>query len=302
MNLVVDKVSKFKVVHVADRYTVFERFARAAVEKLNFAVFGKSVFLQKLFDVVFGRAVEYGGCDLPVKHFRDKSQVNFKNLTDIHTGRNAQRVQHDLQRRTVCHKRHVFFGKNAGHDAFVTVTARHLVADRNLTFLRDIYAHLFVDAGSKLVPVLSCEDFHVDNDTAFAVRHTEGRIAHFSCFIAENCTKKSFFGRKFGFALRGDFTDENVAASDFRADSDDTVFVQVFKSLFRKVGDISRYLFFAESRFAGFAFVFFDVDRGENVVAYELFGNKYRVFVVIAFPAHEADKDISAKREFAVLG
>ena len=67
--------------------------------------------------------------------------MNFKHLTDVHSGRNAQGVQHDLQRRTVGQERHILLGQYAGNNTLVAVTACHLVADGDLSLLRDVDAH-----------------------------------------------------------------------------------------------------------------------------------------------------------------
>ena len=199
-------------------------------------------------------------------------------------------------------KRHILLRKYAGNNALVTVTTRHLVADGDLTFLSDVYADEFVYAGRKFVFVRAGKYFDVYYDTAFAVRNFKRSIADFPCLFAEYRAEKSFFGGKFGFALRGDFTDENIAAVDFRADTYDTVFVEVFKRVVADVRNIARDLFFAEFRIARFDFVFFDMNGGEYVLSYEFFGKKDRVLVVITFPAHEADENVSAEREFAVFG
>ena len=42
------------------------------------------------------------------------------------------------------------------------------------------------------------------------------------------------------------------------------------------------------------------MDRGEHVVLNELLGKKYSVFVVITFPRHEADENVSAESKLAV--
>ena len=57
--------------------------------------------LEAFRDVLLGRAVKYGGHYLPAELSRGKSEVDLKDLTDIHSGRNAQRVQHDFKRRTI---------------------------------------------------------------------------------------------------------------------------------------------------------------------------------------------------------
>ena len=181
------------------------------------------------------------------------------------------------------------------------MTTRHLVADAYLALLSDVNADEFVYARTHFVLVGAGKYFYVYYDAALAVRNAEGRVADFAGFFAEDRAKKSLFGRKFGFAFRGNFTYENVAALHFRADTYDTVFVEVFERVVADVRDIARDFLLAEFRVARFEFVFFDVNRCENVVFYYLFGNKDCVLVVITFPAHKADKDISSEREFGVV-
>ena len=53
---------------------------------------------------------------------------------------------------------------------------------------------------------------------------------------------------------------------------------------------------------ARFRLVLLDVDGGEDVVLHELFGDEDSVLVVIAFPLHEADKDVLAEGKLAVVG
>ena len=78
----------------------------------------------------------FGGLGLRLEHVADAlaqtargpAQVGFENLTHVHPRRHAQRVQHDVCRRTVSHVRHVFDRGDLRHDTLVTVTAGHLVA------------------------------------------------------------------------------------------------------------------------------------------------------------------------------
>ena len=168
--------------------------------------------------------------------------------------------------------------------------------------MSDVDANEFVDAGCEFVFVLSREDLDVDYDTAFAVGHTQGRVTHFSCLFAEDCAEQSLFGSKFGFALRGDLTDENVARFDLCADHDDTVFIEVFEHFVAEVRNISGDLLVAEFGVAAFDFVLFDVNRSVQIVAHELFADKDRVLVVVTFPGHEADEHVSAQRKLAVVG
>ena len=102
--------------------------------------------MEQFFDVLFVCAVENRSCDLPIEHMRDEAEVHFEDLSNVHTGRNAEWVKHDLKRSTVSHKRHVFLWQYAGNNALIAVATRHLVADGDLSLLSDIDAHEFVYA------------------------------------------------------------------------------------------------------------------------------------------------------------
>ena len=182
------------------------------------------------------------------------------------------------------------------------MAACHLVAHLDLALLRDVDAHELVDAGRKFVLVFAGEDLDVDDDTALAVRHAEGGVAHFARLLAEDGAKETLFGGEFRFALGGDFADEDIAAVDFGADADDAVLVEVFQRVVAHVGDVARDLFLAELGVARFRLVLLDVDGGEHVVLHELFGDEDGVLVVIALPLHEADEDVLAEGKLAVVG
>ena len=66
--------------------------------------------------------------DAQAQALRRPTEVGFEDLTDVHTRRHAQRVQHDVGRRTVGHERHVFDRDDTRDHTLVTVAARHLVA------------------------------------------------------------------------------------------------------------------------------------------------------------------------------
>ena len=81
--------------------------------------------------------------------------MHFQHLTDIHTARHTQRIEHNVKRRAVRQERHVFRRKNTRNDTFVTVAACHLIADRDFSLLSDIDAHDLVDSGRKLVGIVA---------------------------------------------------------------------------------------------------------------------------------------------------
>ena len=59
--------------------------------------------------------------------------MNFKNLTDVHSGRHAQRVQNNVNRSAVGHERHIFDTSDAGNHTLVAVTTGHLVTGLQTT-------------------------------------------------------------------------------------------------------------------------------------------------------------------------
>ena len=71
--------------------------------------------------------------------------MNLKDLSDVHTGRNAQRIEYDIKRSSVGKERHILYGKNAGNDTLVSVTTCHLITDGNLSLLCNInsYRHIY---------------------------------------------------------------------------------------------------------------------------------------------------------------
>jgi hypothetical protein len=56
------------------------------------------------------------------------AEVNLEHLADVHPRRHAERIQHDVARRSVGHVRHVFDRDDLRDDALVAVPAGHLVA------------------------------------------------------------------------------------------------------------------------------------------------------------------------------
>ena len=255
---------------------------------------------EALDDVAFVRAVEDGGRDLEPEDLRRDAEMDLKHLTDVHTGRNAQRVQNDVERRTVGKERHVFGGQDARNDALVPVAARHLVADRDLSLLGDIDADDLVDAGSEVGGIGAVVDLDVHDDARLAVRQAERRIADLARLLAEDRAEQTLLGGEFGLALRGDFTDQDIAGADLGTDLDDTVAVQILQRVVADVRDLAGDLLRAEFGVARLDRVFLNVDRGVNVLADQTLVQKDGVLVVVALPGHKADQRVLAERDLAV--
>ena len=257
--------------------------------------------LQMLKNLLVGGAVEDGGGNVPAQRAAGQAQVHFQNLTQVHTGRNAQGVQHDLQGSTVGQEGHILFTQDAGNNTLVTVTACHLIADGNLTLLGDVDADHFVDAGGELVLVLAGEDLDINNDAAFAVGNAQGGIPDFTGFFTEDGAQQALFGGQFGFTLGGNLTDQDIAGVHFGTDADDTAFIQILDRVVRDVRDIPGDLFRSELGFAGFGFELFDMDGGVNVFLDQFFTQQDSVLVVVAFPGHEADQGVTAQTDFSLF-
>src|SRR5579864_6066372 len=90
-------------------------------------------------------------CDAAAQFFRRPSEVRFENLSDVHTRRNAERIQDDFHRGAVRQIRHVFFRNDSRDDTLVAVAAGHFVADRKFALHGDVALHQLDDAGRKLV-------------------------------------------------------------------------------------------------------------------------------------------------------
>ena len=170
VDLIIYQVVQFQIIHVAHRDQIIKRFAGAAVIQLGLRVLcqrnageiqlcGIAVavifFLSGVFrhnkagaNVFLTRAVKHRGADVPTKCPGGIAQVHLQHLPDIHTGRNAERIQHDIKRCAVRQEGHVFTGKNAGYNALVTVAAGHFIAHRNLTFLGDVATHHHIHTGA----------------------------------------------------------------------------------------------------------------------------------------------------------
>jgi hypothetical protein len=73
------------------------------------------------------------------------AHVGFQNLSDVHTRRHTQRVQHDVNRRTVRKERHVFLRQRPRDNTLVPVTAGHLVAGCSLRFTATKTLTIFIN-------------------------------------------------------------------------------------------------------------------------------------------------------------
>ena len=134
-----------------------------------------------------------------------------------------------------------------------------------------------------------------------AVRHAQRGVFHFTRLLTEDRAEQSLFRAQFSFTARRDLTDQNVVRSDFRADPDDPVLVEVRQALLADIRNVPSDLFRSELGIARFGLVLLDVDRGKDIVANQSLTDQDGVFEVATFPRHERDEHILPERQLTVL-
>ena len=180
MNLVVNQVTQLQDVSLTTGDRLTETLARAAIiepgltstRKLRNHIHTEMFAILLLIDVhqvavsfnnyvrnfFLGSTVEYRRCYVD-RTFYDfigvlfvrpapkccPTKMVFKQLTNIHTRRYTQRIQDNVNWRTVCQVRHVLNRQNARNNTLVTMTTRKLVALLNLTLLSNKNANEFVN-------------------------------------------------------------------------------------------------------------------------------------------------------------
>ncbi len=169
MDLIIDQVVQLKEVDPADGYVVIKFFAGAAVVQDALAVLAQAGLTQGIADGGFVCAVKDRRCNLPAECLSRIAEVDLENLTDIHTGRNAQGVKDYIKRSAVGQIRHILTRKYARDNALVAVAAGHLIADGDLTLLSDVNTHDLIYAGAHLVAVFTGEHLDVNDYAALAV-------------------------------------------------------------------------------------------------------------------------------------
>src|SRR5207302_8061519 len=100
-----------------------------AIVELDFAGTRQFSLRQTRFNILLRRPVEYRRGEVQSKLGRCPSKMRFKNLPDVHTRWNTERIQDDLYRRAIRQIGHVFFGNDSCNNALVPMPSGHLVAN-----------------------------------------------------------------------------------------------------------------------------------------------------------------------------
>ena len=148
----------------------------------------------------------------------------------------------------------------------------------------------------------AAEDPDVDDGSLDAGGAVERGVLHVQGFFTEDGFQELLLGGQLGFALGGDLADEDVAGFDAGPDPDDAVFVEVSEDVFGDVRDVPGDVLGAELGVPGFDRLLDDMERSEDVVFDQLFGDDDRVFEVISPPGHESPDDVPAEGQLAHVG
>src|SRR6185369_8560388 len=107
--------------------------------------------LEQQTDLTLIGTLEHRRLRIEAEQTRGPPKVGLEDLSDVHTARHTERVEHDVHRAAVGEERHVLLGNDTGNDTLVAVTSGHLVADGDLSLLRHVNLHELNDARRQLV-------------------------------------------------------------------------------------------------------------------------------------------------------
>src|SRR5690606_41285394 len=94
--------------------------------------------LEQCADLILRSALEHRRLRLEAELLARPAQRSLEDLTDVHAARHAERIQHDVDRRSIRQERQVLLRHDAGDDALVALPAGHLVTYADLALLRGV--------------------------------------------------------------------------------------------------------------------------------------------------------------------
>src|SRR6478735_1419875 len=313
VDLVVHQVVELQDVHVADRDRIREGLAGAAVKQAGLArgvdqavtVAGHVGGIQQARDFLFAGTVEHrrgnsGGTTLTrqVRQLLDPlglafdlpaglgnpAEVRFEHLAHVHTARNTQRVQDDVNGGAVGKEGHVLDRKDLGDNTLIAVAAGELVTVGDLALLGDVDADQLVHARGKLVALLAVEDADTDDLADLTVRNLERGVTHLAGLLTEDRAEQALLGGQLGLTLGRDLADQDVPCFNLGTDVDDAALVQAGQDFLGHVGDVTGDFLGTKLGVAGIDLVLLDVDGGKDVLGNDALREDDGVLEVVAFP------------------
>ena len=299
MDLIINQMVQLQIVGITNGNQIIERLTGTAIIQDSLAILTKASQLQSLADILLVSTVEHGSGHVPAQSLSGITQVDFQNLTDVHTGRHAQGVQNHIQGGTVGQEGHIFLRQDAGNNALVTVTTGHLIADGDLSLLGDVNADGLGNAGSQLIGILLGEDLDIHNNAALTVGNLQRGITDFSCLLTEDGPQQTLFRGQLSLTLGGDLTNQIVTGTNLSTNTNDAVLVQILQSIFANIGDIASDLFGSQLGVPSLGLVLLDVDGSKDIFLDQTLIQQNGVLVVVTFPGNEADEHVLTQSDFA---
>ncbi len=183
--------------------------------------------IQSIHNIILIGAVKYGRRHIKAKGLCSQAQMNLQYLSNIHTGRHAERIQYNIQRTSVGQERHILYRKHTRYHTLVAVAACHLISYGNLSLLCDINANRLIHSRRQLVAVLSGKYLGVYHNSIFSVRNLQRGISYFPSLLSKNSTQKTLLRRQLCLSLRSYLSNQNIAGANLRADADNSALIQI---------------------------------------------------------------------------
>ena len=211
MNLIVHQMVQLQIMHVTNRNWTVKIFPCTPVPQAHLSVtvnlnplpqlpvfqmrsqiihdlrlYRILIFLRKFFpgavDIIIGNAqgihnihlictVKHRGGNIKAQSPGCKAQMNLQHLSDIHTGRHTQRIQHNIQWTPVGQKRHILHRQHSGNHTLVAMSSCHLVSHGDLTLLSNIDPNRLINSRRQLIPVLPGKHLSIHNNSISPMRH-----------------------------------------------------------------------------------------------------------------------------------
>ena len=133
MHLIVYHVVQLDHVDDTNCSLLVEALTGFAIVEIRVAEFRQTGFFDQITDFLYGRTVEDWRGKLHTQLLAGPAQNGFIDLAEVHTAWYTERVQNDINRRSVFEERHVFRTYDTCNDTLVTVAAGHLITHLQLT-------------------------------------------------------------------------------------------------------------------------------------------------------------------------
>ncbi len=164
---------KLEHIHISHCYGICEFLSCTAVSEIDLSIFRIIGFSQGFHDVFLVCPVKYRRGNVYTKLLGCKPKVDLQYLSQVHTGWYSKRIQHYVNRGSVRHIRHVLLRHNPGDDTLVSMSSTHFVSDIYFSLGCYIYPDHLIYARRQLIAVVSGVDLHINDDTGFAMRHSQ---------------------------------------------------------------------------------------------------------------------------------